>query len=130
MTKYCKYFKPEMKNLHEFILCFYELDGCCTGGPLHIVTDDFNIDDNDIMFCLKHCLQEKDLVVSEMGRIICEGMLRLSDAERRMLVSWDPYGHNPFDFGECIFFDGKDCDCEKCDIDCGWHWDREVTEDD
>lgn len=42
---------PEMQRLTAAIQRLYGFDTCSVGGPLHIVTDDYNIEDSSIDFC-------------------------------------------------------------------------------
>lgn len=41
-----------VEEVRELIHALYELDGCSCGGPLHIVTDDGNIEDCHIRWCI------------------------------------------------------------------------------
>lgn len=43
----------EMQSLARLIEEFYQLPKCSTGGPLHITTDDNNVDDSNLEFCRK-----------------------------------------------------------------------------
>lgn len=38
----------------EMVCELYRNDNCNVGGPLHIVLDDDNVSDNDILWCLDH----------------------------------------------------------------------------
>ena len=42
---------PTMLRCAVLILDLYEFEGCVVGGPLHIVVDDFNIEDSNLDFC-------------------------------------------------------------------------------
>lgn len=42
---------PVMVECAELVHRLYQLPGCGVGGPLHIVTDDENIDDDHLAFC-------------------------------------------------------------------------------
>jgi hypothetical protein len=37
-------------NIYEMVEEFRKLPSCSTGGPLHIVTDDYNVRDTDLSF--------------------------------------------------------------------------------
>ena len=41
----------DMVALARRIRDFYDMDGMSTGGPLHIVTDDNNVEDSHLAFC-------------------------------------------------------------------------------
>lgn len=97
----CKHYDKHLDTLREYIGCLYSLDGCCTGGLLHILTDDDNYDDDDITFCLKECLRHPEREESVIGRLICEEYLRLTMEKRRLLCS-TYIGHwSCFDNGNC-----------------------------
>lgn len=85
----CKYYKPHMNTIRELISCLYELEGCCTGGLAHIVTDDNNIDDDDIQWVLDECDKEENKDRTERGlvKLICEELLKLTIQERIYLFS-------------------------------------------
>ena len=40
-----------MQSVANLISLFYQLPKCSTGGPLHIVLDDYNIDDECLDLC-------------------------------------------------------------------------------
>lgn len=42
---------PEMLRLGALVEEFYALPECSVGGPLHVVTDDYNVEDDSIAFC-------------------------------------------------------------------------------
>lgn len=79
----CKFYKKQSfdKLLAE---CkeFYKLPGCGAGGPLHILLDDDNFDDDDIIFCLQECEKENNTAIRELGMAICHGYLLMSKYER------------------------------------------------
>lgn len=52
----CKYYKPYMSTLRKIVGGYYQLEGCCSGGPLHILLDDGNYDIKSVHWCLKQCL--------------------------------------------------------------------------
>jgi hypothetical protein len=43
--------REEMRHLQHAIRDFHTIPGCETGGPLHIVTDDGNVEDRNLDFC-------------------------------------------------------------------------------
>lgn len=105
----CKYYDKHLDTIRESIGCLYNLDGCATGGSLHILLDDDNYDDDAICFCLKECLQHPEREESKIGQLICEEYLRLSVEQRRLLCN--PYiGHY-----SCLY-NGK---CDSCFIQNG-----------
>jgi hypothetical protein len=68
----------EMRALARLIADFYE--DYCTGGALHVVLDDWNLDDS----CIKWCLSDDNSVERDDERIftIGERLLALSEEER------------------------------------------------
>lgn len=82
----CKYYKPEFEQLREECKDFYKLDGCASGGPLHILLDDDNFHDDDILFCMGACLDKDNYKVADeardLGLIICAKYAKLSMPER------------------------------------------------
>lgn len=107
-TKMCRYFKSSMIELLEYCRKLYELDGCAAGGPLHILLDDDNYEDADIMFCLRECLAHPEHPGSRIGFNICQEYLKMS-MEERSLFDWMWNGFS----GECSYTEPDDCDyCE------------------
>ncbi len=49
----------------------YDKDGCGAGGYAHIVTDDWNLEDHSIDFCLKSVTNRSHDWVSEDGALAC-----------------------------------------------------------
>lgn len=61
----------------------YSYSGCKAGGPLHIITDDKNLSNQDLDFCfeyLKTCSYESVVVVSASAIIQC--LQQLTHAQR------------------------------------------------
>ena len=85
----CKHYKPHLETIRELISCLYNLDGCACGGLAHIVTDDNNIDDDDLQWVLEYCDREENKDRTERGlvKLICEELLKLSMPERVLLFS-------------------------------------------
>lgn len=105
----CKYYNSHLDTVREYIGCLYNIDGCITGGMLHILLDDDNYDDRSIIFCLKYCLQNPHKEESKLGVLICEEYLGLSLQERRLLCI--PY------INEFSCLNNKGCD--QCFIETG-----------
>lgn len=104
--KQCKYYHPHMETIMRYAGCLYRLKDCECGGLLHILLDDNNITDNDILFCLKNCLEHPEREESRIGQLICEEYLKLSMEQRSLLVALSDY----FDDPTCLDFE----DCDKC----------------
>ena len=82
----CKYYNKHLETIKEYIGCLYNLPMCGSGGLLHILLDDDNYDDDDILFCLKECITNPGREESKIGKLICEEYLSLSMEQRRLLT--------------------------------------------
>lgn len=88
----CKYFKPEFEHLKCTCKAFYELEGCACGGPLHIILDEPNVEDEHIKYCMEQCIREPSLDISVLGMIICAEFMKLSLRERAVFSCyWNDY---------------------------------------
>ena len=105
----CKYYKPRMNTLLEYCKCFYKLEGCICGGPLHILLDDNNYRESDILFCLKECLNNPEHEGSDLGILICKEYLKLSKEERTYFNHlWNGWELN----GDCLGYEN----CASCPL--------------
>jgi hypothetical protein len=77
-------------------LCWdwYRLPDFGTGGPLHIVLDDTNVEDGSINWCIEHADEYGGSAsTEELMRKITDGLLALTEAERAVVtIEADPYG--------------------------------------
>ncbi len=88
----CKYYNNHLETIREYIGCLYNLEGCASGGLLHILLDDDNYDNDDIEWCLQECEKHPEKEESEIGKLICKEYLNLPMEQRRLLC--DTYiGH-------------------------------------
>lgn len=99
----CKYYRPYFDTLSNLIGQYYQLEGCCTGGPLHILLDDDNYDTHSIDFCIDWCFKglrkeseyytDYSNEVYVLGIMICNEYARMPLEER---AAFDSYlcGHN------------------------------------
>jgi hypothetical protein len=71
---------PEIikKSIH-----YYSLDGNSSGGNLHIVLDDGNIENSSIEFCMKKCIENNDL----LGLELCQMLLSASKTQRKKIYN-------------------------------------------
>lgn len=111
----CEHYIQKIETIKEYINCLYAIKGCGTGGLLHILIDDDNIDDDSIMFCMKECIKNPDEEESKLGRVICEEFLSLSMEQRRLLTTTGSY--------LCYCNGGH---CETCFIKIGDLTERKV----
>lgn len=92
---------PEVLRIRDLVKEFYTLPGCFTGGPLHITTDDTNIEDSHLDFCESECRNPwggKDMSpqwdtwdktperdeIAEKGLAIIAALRPLSECERAL----------------------------------------------
>lgn len=87
----CKFYDKHIDTIKAYIHCLYGLDdgNCCTGGLLHIVTDDGNLEDDDIRFCLNLCNEHPEREESEIGKLFCNELLKLPMEKRRLVYYRD-----------------------------------------
>lgn len=87
--KHCRHYNKHLDTIREYISCLYHLDGCGTGGLLHIVLDDGNLEDNHIQWCLEQCEANPDQEEAEIGKLICKELLKLPMQQRRLVYEHD-----------------------------------------
>lgn len=89
--KRCKYYIKRLDTVRAYIRCLYTMHNgeYCTGGLLHIVTDDGNIEDHHIKWCLDECSKHPEREDSEIGKLICKELLKLSMEQRRLIFESD-----------------------------------------
>lgn len=104
----CKYFKPEWDALKKLCKKLYGFPYCGSGGPLHILLDDNNVDDCFIEYCLEQCLTFPEKPESLLGMLICYEYLKMPMRDR-LLFDWYWCGSEL----ECCG------DCDKCEY-LGW----------
>ena len=87
---YIEHGKPKILNINvrraaASIEELYDHPDCCVGGYAHIVTDDWNVDDCHIDFCIKEA-EKGEYDIDEEGRQLCLSVLQqmkeLSEDER------------------------------------------------
>ena len=89
----CQFYTPHMETLLTYCNALYSLKGYESGGLLHILLDDGNIDDESICYCLKECLLNPEKEESELGILICHEYFKMP-IEDRMIFNkiwrgWD-----------------------------------------
>ena len=93
----CGYYKPYFDTLRKMIGEYYQLEGCASGGPLHILLDDDNYDINSVRWCLTQCYENLisptansmySSTVYILGIMICNEYARLSLDERAAFDSY------------------------------------------
>ena len=114
MKHKCKYYIPHLETIKAYIGCLYDIPECCSGGLLHILLDEDNLDNDDIFACLRECLNHPEKEEAVIGKLICEEYLKLSMPERRLLTS--VYIEDFSCYGDC------DEDCINCGIEKGFDW--------
>ena len=99
-----------MKELLKKIENYYNQEGNCCGGSLHIVLDDFNIEDSHITYCVEHAKNKKDQDAVEIG----EELLKLSLQDRFKVVM--NYLHLSDEEFNKKWKEYHDEECAKCRI--------------
>lgn len=116
-ARLCKHYKPYMKTLRKIVGGYYELEGCCSGGPLHIMLDDDNYDIDSVHWCMRNCFDQLALPKDSrdydygdeayiLGIMICNEYAKMSINERGVFDSYI-CGH-PID--QCCG------NCSECDL--------------
>ena len=76
-------YHPKMQIIVELIHILYDLPECEAGGCCHIVTDDDNIDDDDLKWVIEYCQKDdNDHIDKELSKTICELLLQLTPEQR------------------------------------------------
>ena len=73
-----------MKDTARLIRQWYEVPGMEVGGPLHITTDDQNVEDSSLLFCLMQLISADGLSSGDVahGATILFNLAAMSVAER------------------------------------------------
>ena len=80
----------EIETFTVMVCELYQNDNCIVGGPLHIVLDDDNTSDNDILWCLDH-LRDNDYVDDYIAKLcykIGGILLMISEEDREKVVDY------------------------------------------
>lgn len=85
----CKHYNKHLDTIRAYISCLYGLDDCGAGGLLHIVVDDGNLRDRDIVFCLNECYKHPEREEAELGKLICMELLKLPMEQRKLVYMHD-----------------------------------------
>ena len=121
MTR-CKFYTPHMETIQRYIECLYSIEGCSCDGLLHVLTDDGNIQDHDIDWCLEYIEQEENRGREEyeISKLICQEMKKLSLPQRELLINFGPYS----------FICNEPHRCCECDIleEKTNYWDTDTIE--
>jgi len=96
----CKFYNKHLKTIEEYIHCLYSIEGCESGGMLHILLDDDNYDDDDVLYCLQECIKHPEREEAAIGKMICEEYLKLSN-EQRSLLRYSTDGWHECSIQEC-----------------------------
>lgn len=83
---------PEVDRVARLIAAFYALPECGAGGPLHIVTDDTNVEDHSLDFCERELVNPDPVTswhrmgnpaeVRRQGQAILTALRAMSECER------------------------------------------------
>lgn len=73
--------KPTVPEVLPLVWAYYAKEGNGTGGSLHIVLEDENIEDHHVRFCLQWARDHND----PDGIALAELLLRMSHTQRKEL---------------------------------------------
>ena len=96
----CKYYKPEWDALKRMCKILYGFEYCASGGPLHIVLDDGNVEDCFVEYSLEQCLKFPQKPESLLGMLICYEYLKMT-LEEREVFDWYWNGSKLGCCGDC-----------------------------
>ena len=87
-------YNPKMQIIVDLIHILYDLPDCLSGGCCHIVTDDDNIDDDDLKWVMDYCHrpENKNCIDRELSYTLCEMLLQLTHEQRVCLFDMMNYG--------------------------------------
>ena len=120
-------YNPKMQIIVKLIYLLYDLPDCSAGGCCHIVTDDDNIDDDDLEFVVEYCNNpDNSNIDKELSRTICELLLQLSREHRICLFYLMNAGQldeevNEYTWDYLLAY-YKTADEMLSDWDNGWNW--------
>jgi len=76
----------KMPLVIALIRALYELPGCSSGGMCHIVTDDDNVRDSDLLYVINQCRyyyeRWPDHIENKLAELICETYLEMTYGQR------------------------------------------------
>ena len=61
--------KPRVPEVSPLVRAYYDL-GNITGGSLHIVLDDGNVEDHHVQFCVQYAIDHGDRPGEVLGRVL------------------------------------------------------------
>ena len=77
-------------TIHELTNLLYGLPDCGAGGPLHVLTDDGNVDDRDLEYVLVALSQVESPSIRHVGHSIVHLYATLSPAQRAAVWTHRP----------------------------------------
>ena len=91
-----KDYNPKYELIGKLIGVLYDLDDCGAGGCCHIVTDDQNLYDDNLLFVIDYCKDEQteECIDKKLSSLICTLLLELTFEQRVILFEvMDIYNH-------------------------------------
>lgn len=107
----CRYWIDKISYVNKLVKLLYKDLGECTGGSLHIVLDDGNLTDEDLLWCRKRILNGEAYIKED--NYICLEIIRCMldmTMEQRRLVYFSGCG---FDFESCDHANCRQCIIRK-----------------
>lgn len=73
--------KPNIPTVQPLVDAYYHLPNNGSGGSLHIVLEDYNVQDSSVQFCIEWAKKDNDIYGVLLGKIL----LRMSKTQRLKL---------------------------------------------
>jgi len=73
--------KPTVPQILPLVNKYYSRIGNGSGGNLHIVLDDGNVEDHHVLFCKKQCIEKNDVE----GVLLSNLLLEMSKTQRKKI---------------------------------------------
>ena len=80
-----------MLNIKELVAEYDEIPENICGGNLHIILDDFNVEDSSIIACYEFSKENKDY----LGMLICSKLMGIDESERVEAITTKDFDYEP-----------------------------------
>ena len=74
--------KPTVPEVLPIMRAYRDKPGNAVGGNYHIVLDECNVSDSNVMYCIQQCERQGDAAGFELGRLL----MRMSKTQRSKLA--------------------------------------------
>lgn len=80
-----------MLNIKDLVSEYDSIPENICGGNLHIMLDDFNVDDSSTMSCYEWAKENKDY----LGMLICSKLMSIDESERIEAITTRDFDYEP-----------------------------------